>query len=117
MQHLQKTGGGVPVMVDQHRSRPPRIPRLRLLPFTLSNADSVHHLHAPLASATMSPMTTRDFKVFLEPDEDYGGYVLVCPSIPGCYSHGKSDSEALANFRETLDLYIDINLNRREARP
>src|SRR6266567_2128144 len=42
------------------RPRPPRFPRLRLLPFTLSvagftlsNADSVRHLHAPLASATM----------------------------------------------------------------
>src|SRR5258707_4290783 len=117
MQHLQKTGGGVPVMVDQHRSRPPRIPRLRLLPFTLSNADSVHHLHAPLASATMSPMTTRDFKVFLEPDEDYGGYVVVCPSIPGCYSQGKTVPEALANIREAIDLCLGDMENRGEEIP
>jgi hypothetical protein len=40
-------------------------------------------------------MTTRDFKVFLEPDEDYGGYVVVCPSIPGCYSQGKTVSGRL----------------------
>jgi len=52
----------------------------------------------------MKLMTTRDFKVFLEPDEDYGGYVVVCPSIPGCYSQGKTVSEALANIREAIDL-------------
>jgi predicted RNase H-like HicB family nuclease len=28
-------------------------------------------------------MTTHDFKVFLEPDAQYGGYVVVCPSLPG----------------------------------
>jgi len=52
-------------------------------------------------------MTTRDFKVFLEPDEDYGGYVVVCPSIPGCYSQGKTVPEALANIREAIDLCLE----------
>jgi predicted RNase H-like HicB family nuclease len=42
-------------------------------------------------------MTTRDFKVFLEPDAEYGGYFVICPSIPGCYSQGKTVSEALSN--------------------
>ncbi len=92
--------------------RPPRLPRLRftpsavegLLPFTLSldrphsvlsarfrlgrkgfalsYAKWAHDLHTSTPSITMSLMTTRDFKVFLEPDDDYGGYVVVCPSIP-----------------------------------
>ncbi len=30
-------------------------------------------------------MAAMDFKVLLEPDED-GGYVVVCPSLQGCYS-------------------------------
>ncbi len=52
-------------------------------------------------------MTTRDFKVFLEPDEEYGGYVVVCPSIPGCYSQGHTVDEALANIREAIELCLE----------
>jgi len=59
-------------------------------------------------------MTTRDFKVFLEPDADYGGYVVVCPSIPGCYSQGKTVPEALANIREAIDLCIEDMESRGE---
>jgi len=83
----------------------------------LSYAESVHHLHAPLASVTMSGMTTRDFKVFLEPDADYGGYVVVCPSIPGCYSQGKTVPEALTNIREAIDLCLEDMESRGEEIP
>ena len=76
-------------------------------PFTLSYAECARYLHTPSPSATMNLMTTRDFKVFLEPDDDYGGYVVVCPSLPGCYSQGKTVSEALANIREAIDLCIE----------
>ena len=62
-------------------------------------------------------MTTRDFKVFLEPDEEYGGYVVVCPSIPGCYSQGPTVEEALANIREAIELCLDVMEERGEAVP
>ena len=52
-------------------------------------------------------MPTLDFKVFLEPDEEWGGYVVVCPSIPGCYSQGKSMEEALVNIREAIALCLE----------
>ncbi len=65
----------------------------------------------------MIEMTTRDFKVFLEPDEGYGGYVVVCPSIPGCYSQGKTVPEALANIREAIDLCIEDMESRGEEIP
>ena len=52
-------------------------------------------------------MSMRDLKVFLEPDEDYGGYVVVCPSLPGCYSQGKTISDALSNIREAIDLCLE----------
>jgi antitoxin HicB len=65
----------------------------------------------------MNLMTTRDFKVFLEPDEDYGGYVVVCPSIPGCYSQGKTVPEALANIREAIDLCLEDMESRGEEIP
>lgn len=51
-------------------------------------------------------MKTLDFKVFLEPDED-GGYVVICPTLPGCYSQGDTVEEALANIREAIELCLE----------
>ena len=62
-------------------------------------------------------MTTRDFKVFLEPDSDYGGYVVACPSLPGHYSQGKTVSEALANIREAIELVLEDMDSRGEEIP
>ena len=62
-------------------------------------------------------MTTRDFKVFLEPDVEYGGYVVVCPSLPGCYTQGKTVSEALANIREAIELCLEDMESRGETIP
>jgi predicted RNase H-like HicB family nuclease len=62
-------------------------------------------------------MITQDFKVFLEPDVEYGGYVVVCPSIPGCYSQGKTVSEALANIREAIELCLEDMESRGEEIP
>ena len=45
--------------------------------------------------------------MFLEPDPDYGGYTVVCPSLPGCYSQGKTVSEAFANIREAIELCLE----------
>lgn len=38
-----------------------------------------------------------NFKVFLEPDSA-GGYVVSCPSLPGCFSQGETLEEALENI-------------------
>jgi len=62
-------------------------------------------------------MTTRDFKVFLEPDLDYGGCLVVCPSLPGYYSQRKSVSEALANIREAIELVLEDMESRGEEIP
>ena len=52
-------------------------------------------------------MAAIDFKVFLERDEEYDGYVVVCPSLPGCYSQGHTVEEALANIREAIELVLE----------
>jgi antitoxin HicB len=52
-------------------------------------------------------MVTRDFKVLLERDEEYDGYVVVCPSLPGCYSQGHTVEQALANIREAIELVLE----------
>jgi len=62
-------------------------------------------------------MIAQDFKVFLEPDLDYGGYVVVCPSLPGCYFQGKTVSEALANIREAIELVLEDMESRGEEIP
>jgi len=51
-------------------------------------------------------MKALDFKVLLDPDED-DGYVVVCPSLPGCYSQGETVEAALANVREAIELCIE----------
>ena len=131
---VQKNEGrGAPVTVaygdacPDRRSRPCRDPikggcgsfprHFVVALVTLSYADCAGYLHTPFPSATMNLMTTRDFKVFLEPDADYGGYVVVCPSIPGCYSQGKTVPEALANIREAIDLCLEDMESRGEEIP
>jgi len=62
-------------------------------------------------------MKSRDYKVILEPDPDRGGYTVVCPSLPGCYSQGKTVSEALANIREAIELVLEDMESRGEPIP
>ncbi len=62
-------------------------------------------------------MNSLDFKVFLQRDEDYGGYVVRCPSIQGCYSQGKTVEEALANIREAIELCLEDIESRGEPLP
>ncbi len=62
-------------------------------------------------------MTARDFKVFLERDEEYDGYVVVCPTIPGCYSQGHTVEEAMANIREAIELCLEEMESRGEEIP
>ena len=45
-------------------------------------------------------------KVVLEPAEE-GGFTVYVPSLPGCVSEGNSESEALQNIREAIELYLE----------
>lgn len=51
-------------------------------------------------------MAVLDFKIFLEPAEE-GGYVVSCPSLPGCYSQGDTLDETLENIKETITLCLE----------
>jgi len=61
-------------------------------------------------------MKALDFKVLLEPDED-GGYVVICPTLPGCYSQGDTVEEALANIREAIELCLEDMQQNGETVP
>lgn len=46
------------------------------------------------------------YTVVLEQESD-GGYVASVPTLPGCVSQGDTRTEALANIREAVELYIN----------
>ena len=47
-----------------------------------------------------------DFKVLLERDET-GGYVVVCPNLPGCYTQGEALEDAMENIEEAILLCLE----------
>ena len=55
-------------------------------------------------------------QVILIPDET-GGYVVEVPSLPGCYSQGETEEEALANIREAIELHIESMIAAGEDVP
>src|SRR3990167_4436397 len=57
-----------------------------------------------------------DFKETLEPEET-GGYVVSCPSMPGCYSEGETIDEALANIKEAIELCLEVMQEEGEDIP
>jgi predicted RNase H-like HicB family nuclease len=59
---------------------------------------------------------TYDFKVILEPDES-GGYVISCPSLPGCYSQGETPEEAMENIKEAIALCLEDMESQGEEIP
>jgi len=51
--------------------------------------------------------TTMVVKVHLYPGED--GYVVAeCPALPGCVSQGKTREDALANIREAIEGWLEV---------
>ncbi len=46
------------------------------------------------------------FPVVLVPQPE-GGFFVECPSLPGCYSQGETETEALENIREAILLVLE----------
>ena len=47
------------------------------------------------------------FRIVIEHDPETGGYAAYCPELPGCWSAGDSEQEALANVKEAIALYLE----------
>jgi len=52
-------------------------------------------------------MEALEYTVILHWDEEYDGYWVEVPSLPGCVSQGKSKEEALANIKEAIELHLE----------
>jgi predicted RNase H-like HicB family nuclease len=51
------------------------------------------------------------YQVILTPGES-GWIVAECPSLPGCISQGKTREEALANIREAMELWLEVDAEK-----
>ena len=46
------------------------------------------------------------YPVILIPSEE--GFAVGCPALPGCWSQGKTQEEALVNIREAIQLWLEV---------
>lgn len=53
------------------------------------------------------------YKVVLRESEE--GFSVSCPGLPGCWSQGKTEEEALANIREAIREYLEVRRSPRKA--
>jgi len=44
------------------------------------------------------------YKVRLEKTEE--GYAVWCPGLPGCWSQGDTEEEALENIKDAIETYL-----------
>ena len=47
----------------------------------------------------------------IERDED-GAWVVECPAIPGCVSHGESKDAALTNIHDAIRACLEVRAER-----
>lgn len=48
------------------------------------------------------------FKVIVESDIEEGGYIVSCPSLPGCHSQGETLDETLENIGDAIKGYVEV---------
>jgi predicted RNase H-like HicB family nuclease len=52
-------------------------------------------------------------KVVLYPSEE--GFAVCAPSLPGCWSQGKTREEALANIADAIREYLDADVEQLDG--
>ena len=55
------------------------------------------------------------FQVVLEHDAEVGGYVVRCPSLPGCYTQGDTVEEAIGNIEGAILLCLEDTQQLKES--
>ena len=44
------------------------------------------------------------------------GYAVSCPSLPGCWSQGQTEQEALVNIKEAIKEYLEVEAEIKQLR-
>ena len=57
------------------------------------------------------------YTVVLDPDPDEGGYAVVVPALPGCFSQGETVEEALAHAEEAITVHVRSMVRHGELIP
>jgi predicted RNase H-like HicB family nuclease len=52
-------------------------------------------------------------KVLIEPGED-SGFVAHAPALKGCWSQGATRDEAIANIREAIEAWLEVEQDKAE---
>jgi antitoxin HicB len=63
------------------------------------------------------PVTFYTFEVLVEKEPEDEGYLAYSPTLPGCFSNGKTIEEAKRNFREALQQHLASLLAHGEPIP
>jgi predicted RNase H-like HicB family nuclease len=58
-------------------------------------------------------MKEYELTVVVEKDED-GRFLALCPSLPGCYTEGKTREEVLALIEDAIRLHIEDRIENGE---
>ncbi len=54
-------------------------------------------------------------RLILDPQAE-GGYTIYCPAFSGCVSQGESKKEAVENFRDALEAWLEVKTSITRAR-
>jgi predicted RNase H-like HicB family nuclease len=54
-----------------------------------------------------NPAASRTYTVVLDRDPEAGGYVAVCPALPGVVTEGETLEETLAMARDAIRGYLE----------
>ncbi|WP_347273872.1 type II toxin-antitoxin system HicB family antitoxin [Candidatus Kuenenia sp.] len=57
------------------------------------------------------------FKVVITYDSDYKGYVVDVPELVGCMSQGKTIDEALANIKDAINGWLEVERKHGRLEP
>lgn len=57
------------------------------------------------------------FQIVIEKEPDDAGYFAYSPTLPGCFSNGKTIEDAKRNIREAIEQHIASLLDRRQSVP
>jgi len=57
------------------------------------------------------------FQIVIEKEAEHEGYYAYSPTLPGCFSNGKSIEEACRNIREAIEQHMASLLVRAQPIP